>query len=68
MSTVKVTNVQHQDAAQPNIVLASDGTVSIPSLDGTVRSETVTTIESLTQAEYDNIAVPDPATLYVITD
>ena len=33
MSTVKVTNVQHGSAAQPNIVLNADGSVSIPSLD-----------------------------------
>lgn len=33
---------------------------------GVVTSATVGTIVSLTQAEYDAIVTPDPATLYVI--
>jgi len=33
-----------------------------------VRSEDVRSIVALTQAAYDDIAVPDPETLYVITD
>lgn len=36
--------------------------------DEVVRSTTVTTIETLTQSQYDAIPTPDPATLYVITD
>jgi hypothetical protein len=33
-----------------------------------VRSADVRTVVALTQAEYDDIAVPDSETLYVITD
>ena len=36
--------------------------------DEVVRSEDVSTIVALTQAQYDAIPSPDPATLYVITD
>jgi hypothetical protein len=37
-------------------------------VDEAVRSEDVRSIVALTQAEYDAITVPDPETLYVITD
>jgi hypothetical protein len=37
-------------------------------IDEAVLSDDVRTIVALTQAEYDAISVPDPETLYVITD
>lgn len=57
MSTVKVTNVQHGSAAQPNIVLNADGSVSIPSLDLAFDSLDDVTIVSPSDGQllrYDN--------------
>ena len=48
-------------------VLAFDGSEWVPD-DEVVRSEDVSTILALTQAQYDAIPTPDPETLYVITD
>lgn len=45
----------------------SSGPSIVDVLAGKVSSATVTTIVSLTQAEYDALT-PDAATLYVITD
>jgi hypothetical protein len=49
------------DKAKLNIAVVSDVT-------GVTGADAVVNIISLTQAEYDAIAAPNAATLYVITD
>jgi hypothetical protein len=73
MSVIKTYAVENPDATGGGIVLNVDGTVEIDqltnaALQAAVQSDDVTNIVVLTQAEYDAIPVPDPATLYVITD
>lgn len=60
-------DVDEGSGAATGDVLAFDGSEWVPDGDA-VRSESVSNIETLTQAEYDAIPVPDPATLYVVTD
>ena len=62
MSTIKVANIQHPDAASPSITIGSDGTVSAPALGGLLEGSSYVFVAGDGTAEENGTALDDAYT------